>query len=323
VQTRAKREHRGSVERGADRRAPGRAGERTRGRKGSTGQSRGDGPGRARFARHACQRRGGPNRPDLHADHHRAPGQHATPPRARSRPTAEAGPAAADARRPRRPFTFEAQHQPHYRARPAGRHSGGPRSPCERAVPTRSGDLRSDMSIAVVAGSRSGDDGQRVPGWTVRCRSEVSMPLRQKSWWPIDGRSRPTARSAFASELAPLRGSATVTGVRHLRSGHLRPDPVARSGEMELEAEQQGAERDHAERAARLREGGAEGRRPVVGLRRRAGEEAKRVGSTWWWPAAPGRELSSARYSEVSPRLLHVLRSRFSSFPDSLCRRAL
>jgi len=142
----------------------------------------------------------------------------------------------------------------------------------------------------------------------------------------IDG-SEPADRAlAFASELARSAGGATVILVSVISDPvTFAPTPVA-GLEMVLEAEQQGAERDLAERAARLREGGGKVEtvirselRPTCWWRK-----PKRVGSTWWWPAAPGSELSSARYSEVSPPgSFTFFGGRFSSFPDSLCRRAL
>jgi Universal stress protein family len=128
------------------------------------------------------------------------------------------------------------------------------------------------------------------------------MPLR-RILVAIDG-SEPADRAlALASALARSAGGGTLILMSAISDPvTFAPTPVA-GLELVLEAEQQGAERDLAERAARLREGGVEvetvvrvGPAPDVLV-----EEAQARRADLWWQAGPGRELSSARYSEVSP----------------------
>lgn len=136
------------------------------------------------------------------------------------------------------------------------------------------------------------------------------MPLRQ-ILVAIDG-SEPADRAlAFASELARSAGGATVILVSVISDPvTFAPTPVA-GLEMVLEAEQQGAERDLAERAARLREGGGKvetvirvGAAPDVLV-----EEAQARGVDLVVAGSTGKgALQRALLGSVTTRLLHVLR---------------
>ena len=150
------------------------------------------------------------------------------------------------------------------------------------------------------------------------------MPL-QRILVAIDG-SEPADRAlALASELARSARGGTLILVSAISDPvTFAPTPVA-GLEMVLEAEQQGAERDLAERAKRLRGGGLEvetvvrvGPAPDVLVEV---AEARRADLVVAGP--PGRELSSARFWEVSPPGSFTFSGgRSSSFPDSLSRHA-
>lgn len=136
------------------------------------------------------------------------------------------------------------------------------------------------------------------------------MPLR-RIVVAIDG-SEPADRAlALATELAAGKGGATLTLVSAISDPvTFAPTPVA-GLELVLEAEQQGAERDLAERAERLRSRGLEvqtvvrvGAAPDVLVEVAESTKADLVvaGST-------GKgALQRALLGSVTTRLLHVLR---------------
>jgi nucleotide-binding universal stress UspA family protein len=136
------------------------------------------------------------------------------------------------------------------------------------------------------------------------------MPLRQ-ILVAIDG-SKPADRAlALASELARSAGGGTLILVSAI-SDPVTFAPTSVAGlEMVLEAEQQGAERDLAERAARLREGGVEvetvvrvGPAPDVLV-----EEAETRRADLVVAGSTGKgALQRAFLGSVTTRLLHVLR---------------
>ena len=136
------------------------------------------------------------------------------------------------------------------------------------------------------------------------------MPLRQ-ILVAIDG-SKPADRAlALASEPVRSPGGGTLIPVSAI-SDPVTFAPTSVAGlEMVLEAEQQGAERDLAERAARLREGGVEvetvvrvGPAPDVLV-----EEAETRRADLVVAGSTGKgALQRALLGSVTTRLLHVLR---------------
>ncbi len=324
VQTGAEREQRGGGERGADGERRGALGEDAEGE----GEQQGNLGGEARIRllrppRHEQGEEG--DGPACHADHHRASGlqRHAPEERGQAE-AAEPGPAAR-VLGVARPFTFEPQHQSHAerdQQPPFGAvleaHASVQYHPLRGVFEHHEGWGVGGVTLRRTTGSDC-------PGGPLGCGAGGLMPLR-RILVAIDG-SQPADRArALASELARSAGDGRLILVSAISDPvTFAPTPVA-GLEMVLEAEQQGAERDLAERAARLREGGVEVETLV-----RVGpapdtlvEELRRVVTTWWSQAAPGRENSSARYSEVSPPGSFTFSGgRSSSFPDSLCCRAL
>jgi nucleotide-binding universal stress UspA family protein len=136
------------------------------------------------------------------------------------------------------------------------------------------------------------------------------MPVR-RILVATDG-SEPADRAlALASELASSWGSGTLTLVKAV-SDPVTFAPTAVAGlEMVLDAEQQGAERDLAQRAERLRTGGLKvetlvrvGSAPEV-----VAEVADSVGADLVVAGSTGKgALERAVLGSVTTRLLHVLR---------------
>ncbi len=136
------------------------------------------------------------------------------------------------------------------------------------------------------------------------------MPLR-RIVVAVDG-SEPADRAlAMASELAGAPGAATLTLVSAISDPvTFAPTPVA-GLEMVLEAEQQGAERDLAERADRLRGKGLEVRTVV-----RVGaapdvvvEVSDEMDADLVVAGSTGKgAIQRAILGSVTTRLLHVLR---------------
>jgi nucleotide-binding universal stress UspA family protein len=116
------------------------------------------------------------------------------------------------------------------------------------------------------------------------------MPLRSIVV-AIDG-SEPADRAlGLASELARASGEGTLTLVSAISDPvTFAPTPVA-GLELVLEAEQQGAERDLAERAERLRGQGLRVETMVGWGPQRTSSPRwpRRPEPTWWWPGAPAR----------------------------------
>jgi nucleotide-binding universal stress UspA family protein len=124
--------------------------------------------------------------------------------------------------------------------------------------------------------------------------------------------SEPADRAlALAAELARSWGSGTLTLVKAV-SDPVTFAPTAAAGlEMVLDAEQQGAERDLAQRAERLRTGGLKvdtliqvGSAPEV-----VAEVADAVGADLVVAGSTGKgALQRAVLGSVTTRLLHMLR---------------
>ena len=124
--------------------------------------------------------------------------------------------------------------------------------------------------------------------------------------------SEPADRAlALAAELARSWGSGTLTLVKAV-SDPVTFAPTAAAGlEMVLDAEQQGAERDLAQRAERLRTGGLKvdtlirvGSAPEV-----VAEVADAVGADLVVAGSTGKgALERAVLGSVTTRLLHMLR---------------
>jgi nucleotide-binding universal stress UspA family protein len=136
------------------------------------------------------------------------------------------------------------------------------------------------------------------------------MPLR-RIVVAIDG-SEPADRAlALATELAAAKGGAALTLVSAISDPvTFAPTPVA-GLELVLEAEQQGAERDLAERAARLRSRGLEVQ-TVVRVGAAADvllEVAESTKADLVVAGSTGKgALQRALLGSVTTRLLHVLR---------------
>ena len=136
------------------------------------------------------------------------------------------------------------------------------------------------------------------------------MPLR-RILVAIDG-SEPADRAlALASELARAPGDSTLILVSAISDPvTFAPTPVA-GLEMVLEAEQQGAERDLADRAARLRGGGVKVE-TVVRVGPAANvlvEEAEARRADLVVAGSTGKgALQRAFLGSVTTRLFHVLR---------------